>query len=177
MNDIDLEEKLRRWDGKHTNYLIAIYQQQVYDSAFVDAIIQLYLKHIELQSATTWIIKHFVDNGNKLNQAQIDKILSEVNMLEHWEAQLHILQLIPQFQVSTKNAESVEPFVREKLTSEKKFVKAAAYEAYYEIVKVYTALANEFRILCEEALANESASVRAKVRKIYAKMTASTNLG
>jgi len=177
MKNTDLKERLRKWDGKHTNYLIAIYRQQVDDPAFINAIIQLYLKHIELQPATTWIIKHFVDNGDKLNQAQIDKILSGVNSLEHWEAQLHILQLIPKFQLSTKNAEYIEPFVREKLTTEKKFVKASAYEAYYEIVKAYPALTNEFRILCEEALANESASVRAKVRKICAKMTASTNNG
>jgi hypothetical protein len=177
MKNTDLKERLRKWDGKHTSYLIAIYQQQVDDPAFVDDIIQLYLKHIELQPATTWIIKHYVDNGHKLSQTQIDKTLSRVNTLEQWEAQLHILQLIPQFPISTKTAEYIEPFVREKLTSEKKFVKAAAYEAYYEIVKVYPALNNEFRILCEEALANESASVRAKVKNIYAKMTASANTG
>lgn len=63
-------------------------------------------------------------------------------------------------------AHYLEPYVSDMMNSENKFVKASAYEAYYEIMKLYPEIREEFRLLCEEALLSESASVKVKVRKI-----------
>lgn len=60
----------------------------------------------------------------------------------------------------------IEPFVRQAMNSKKKFVKASAYQAYFEIVKNIPELQNEFCHICERAFIIESASIKSKVRKI-----------
>lgn len=162
-----MKEYLQHWDGKHIEYLIQWYADHVNDSSFVDSLIQLYVEDRATRKATSWLLKHHSDNQQVFNNSQKELILSIVEELEDWEIQLHILQLIPKFSINEKVAEQIEPFVRVKMNSDKKFVKATAYEAYFEIVKIYPELKNEFQLLCEEALRVESASIKAKVRKIF----------
>ena len=45
-------------------------------------------------------------------------------------------------------------------------MKAAAFEAYFEIVKQYSELKNEFKQLCELTLDRESAAVKVKIKRI-----------
>ncbi|MEO0333723.1 MAG: hypothetical protein AAF223_18955 [Bacteroidota bacterium] len=161
-----LTHSLTHWDGKHIDHLVSLYNSHISDVTFIDNIIQLYQSHEDLRRATSWLIKHHYDSGNTLSAKQIKQIVSIAHCLQHWESQLHILQLIPRFDINVKMAEHLEPFAREKMNSDKKFVKAAAYEAYLEIVKNIPELRNEYRLICEEALTHESASVKAKVRKI-----------
>jgi hypothetical protein len=167
----DLKTLLQEWDGTHTEYLQAVYRSHVKDEKFFDTIIRLYLSSTQLKRITSWLIKHHYDYNNQLSQDQIIKILSHVDKLEHWESKLHILQLIPSFDLDIQNAESIEPFIKKALRSEKKFVKAAAYEAYFEIVKLKPGLQREFKSMCEEALKKESASIKSKVKKIIEKLT------
>ena len=164
MKDANLIERLEDWDGNHTDHLIEICQSNKNNQTFVDDILRLYWNYPHLQTATSWIIKNYVDNGTALTKNQTDKVLSRVDLLKQWEAQLHILQLIPKFNISTEMAHYLEPYVSDMINSENKFVKASAYEAYYEIMKLYPEIREEFRLLGEEALLRESASV--KVRKI-----------
>ncbi len=167
----DLKTLLQEWDGIHTEYLQAVYHSHVKDEKFFDTLIHLYLSNTQLQRVTSWLIKHHYDHNNQLSQDQIVKILSHVDKLEHWESQLHILQLIPSFDLDIQSAESIEPFIKKTLQSEKKFVKAAAYEAYFEVVKLKPGLQREFKLMCEEALKKESASIKSKVKKIIEKLT------
>ncbi|MEM8965946.1 MAG: hypothetical protein AAGE93_05985 [Bacteroidota bacterium] len=166
----DLPHSLAHWDGKHIDHLVSLYNSHISDATFIDDIIQLYQSHEDLRRATSWLIKHHYDKANTLSVKQVNKILGIVNHLQHWESQLHVLQIMPKLNIDSKMAEHLEPFVREKMSSSKKFVKAAAYEAYLEIVRNIPELRHEYRLICEEAFIHESASVRAKVRKILKKI-------
>lgn len=170
----DLHQLLYEWKGTHVDYLISIYQSFIEDDGFLDTLIELYLSDKSLGRATTWLIKHHYDKGNRLAKDQILKILSAVNDLEHWESKLHVLQLVPHFQIDREISENIEPFVQASIQSEKKFVKAAAYTAYFEIVKNIPELRNELRLLCDRALETESASVKSKVRKIVKQLEKET---
>lgn len=163
---IVLKKSLGDWDGVHSQYLIDIYSRYAKNDKFLDNLIQLYLSESDLQKVTSWLIKHHHDKGNTITDSQIRKLLSEVNNLEHWESKLHILQLVPKFRIDKNMSGGIETFVRQAMKSEKKFVKAAAYEAYFEIVKNIPDLQNEFYHTCEQALIDESASIKSKVRKI-----------
>ena len=173
MTKQDLSEKLSKWDRKHTDYLIEIYQKNQKNPEFLDTIIDVYVNRESLEHSSTWLIKHFTDNGHKLNQTQTDKLLSRLKDLDYWESQLHILQIIPKVDLTLKNATLIESSINELMKSSKKFVKAAAYEAYYEIVNLMPELKNDFVIRCEHALETESASVRSKVNRILKRIKAS----
>ncbi len=177
MDKNDLTKKLSQWDKKHTDHLKEIYQNYQGNSDFLDTIIDLYTDCGDLEHSTTWIIKHYVDNGKKLSLTQTDKILSKISRLDFWESKLHILQITPQIDLTLKNAELIEPSVNSMMKSDKKFVKAAAYEAYYEIVKLIPELKNEFTILCEHALETESASIKSKVKRILNRIKTGANNG
>uniref|UniRef100_UPI00404B1471 hypothetical protein n=1 Tax=Fulvivirga sp. TaxID=1931237 RepID=UPI00404B1471 len=171
MNSKKLIDRLSGWDRKHTDYLIALYNENSDKADFIDDIINVYLQYNELDHSTTWLIKHHVDEGNRLNESQTNKVLSKINELEYWESLLHLLQLIPTMHLTPKDAKSIEHRILLLMDSEKKFVKAAAYDAYFEIVKIFPQLKNEFYKRCELAIQTESASIRSKVKKLVMKMS------
>ncbi|GEM_PF-570356 len=167
----ELARLMAKWDRKHADYLIKIYQGHEDDHGFIDQVISIYLHHSSLEHATTWILKHFIDKGNKLSESKQNLILSKMGELDYWESQLHVLQIIPRMSLTLENAEKIKPIVHGMMHSEKKFVKAAAFEAFLEIVKLFPELKADFSLFCERAIEFESASIRSKVRKVIQQMT------
>ncbi len=161
-----LSTKLSQWDRKHTDYLIEIYSLNKKDIDFINRVIEIYNDNEELEHATTWLLKHFIDNGNDLSPLQVTNIVDKLDKLKYWESQLHILQIIPKIKITPELACTLESGVKAKMRSEKKFVKASAFMAYYEIVKLQPELKNEFQNICEEALLTESASIKSKIKNI-----------
>lgn len=166
-----LKNTLLKWDGRHVDLLIDVYDSKIQDPSFINDIIELYSTNNELEHATSWIIKYHIDNGKTLKQAQIGKLFQKIAQLSYWESQLHLLQLIPKLTLTKHHVASIAPHVLELLESEKKFVKAAAYEAYFEIVNFFPELSSEFHAACEEALTKESASVKVKIKRILNQLT------
>ena len=164
------EEKLRndllKWDRKHTDYLKRIYARHEHDSGFINSIIGLFLMENELGHATSWLLKHHIDNGRNFGQEEVDRIFEKIGEPTYWETQLHLLQILPNVPKTPKQMAMIEPHIRELLDAEKKFVKAAAYQAYLEIVKLFPELKNEFSTICQKALKKESASLKVKIRSV-----------
>ena len=166
MDKAAVERFLNQWDRKHTDPLKAFYNTHQKAPSFIDGVLELYLQDKGLEHATSWIIKHHCDNGRSLNRNQLDKAIGKLGELDYWENQLHVLQIIPMAELTKEQAGRIEPEVRKLLESNKKFVKAAAYEAYVAVVKHFPELRPEFVALCENALEKESASVKVKIRRI-----------
>ncbi|MEM7183114.1 MAG: hypothetical protein AAF518_19545 [Spirochaetota bacterium] len=163
-----LLQSLQAWDEKHTQYLQEICRQNSKHSEFVNHIIDIFCKENQLQHPTSWIIKYFVDSRQPIQQKQINRILQQLDTLEHWGSQLHILQIVPKVHLTKVVAKNIQTTVKKHMHSEKKFVKAAAYQAYYEIVQLQPQLKEEFLEICNEAVVRESASVQSKIKKIIA---------
>lgn len=170
MNKETLISELQKWDGKYTSFLKEIYGINVQNPLFIDDLIVIYSSNIELEHSTTWLIKHYIDNGETLNTKQLNEFFKKMGKLDYWESQLHILQIIPKVKLTRKQIELIEPEIRKLLKSEKKFVKAASYEAYFEIAKIIPELRNEFKLLCFDALERESASVKVKIKRVLNKI-------
>lgn len=172
-----LREKLLTWDRKHTSPLIEVYQSHAQHPSFIDNILALYSADRKLDHATTWLLKYHVDQGGQLEPGQVESLLQQADQLDYWESQLHVLQLIPNLVLTKKLATSSEPWIRGLLKAEKKFVKAAAYEAYAEVVHHLPELRAAFKAQCEEALTRESASVNVKIKRILNTLAQHTNQG
>ena len=161
-----LSQQLQQWDGIHTEDLIKLYQAKAQDPLFFDTLIELCLHETMLQKASTWLIKHHYDQRQQLEDAAILKLLSACDHLEHWEAKLHILQIIPSFELKEQSIPLISSFIKSAFDEEKKFVRAAAYPAFFAMTKVLPDLQQELKQRCEKAMEVESASIKSKVRKI-----------
>ena len=166
----ELFDILVEWDGKQTNYLKELYLEDAENEAFFEHLVKLTIQEEQVQIATTWLIKHHYDNKNNLPLDLIKQLLDNCDVLAHWAAQLHILQIFPKLSLATGNLFTIENFIRNGLKSEIKFVRAAAYEAFFEMTKQLPDLQEELKALCEQAMKTESAAIQSKVRKVLKKL-------
>jgi hypothetical protein len=163
---MDLECKLREWDGVHIEYLTRIYAAHYLDLIFFHTLISICINDQSLQKPTTWLIKHHYDNGHTLPCDLTEKLLTTCKNIENWEAKLHLLQLLPYIKLTEKSIIITEDFTRKCLKDNNKFVRAWAYNGIYELTKYIPELNNELESICKIAMETESASVKSKVRKI-----------
>lgn len=161
-----LKDQLQEWDGKHKNFMEKIYYDRYQEANFFSDLTELCLNHPETRVAATWLIKHHYDNKKSLPYELIDPLLKAGKDFEHWEAQLHILQILPKIKMKEEVVPYVEELARKGLNSHNKFVRAWSYQGLYEVSKSIPEMTEEVRLLCEQAMVVESASVKARVRKV-----------
>ncbi len=159
-------EYLQNWDKKSKDYLLNFYTQEANKVNFICELIEYSNSNPNVLNATTWLIKHFVDNKNQIDSIQKDKIIKLLDITSEWESHLHIYQIIPKLEINISNAKYLELKLYKDLFSNNKFLKAAAYKAYFEVVKLFPDLKKEFINICENSLKNECASVKVKIRRI-----------
>lgn len=156
---------LNNWKGPEVNSLKHLYEKHFGKVEFWNDLLDLYqIQALEIPA--TWMFKNHYRYKRKLQSEQIDIIINYFNQLGYWESRLHVLQLIPEFKINKRQAELLEKPIYTLLKSETKFVRAAAYEAYFEVVKNIPELSNEFKEICLAAQQTESASVLVKIRRI-----------
>jgi hypothetical protein len=101
-NEKKLIDKLKSWGGVHIESVTRLYDENAENSDFFEDLVVIYKNEQELQKVTTWLIKHHYDTGNKLPDSLTEKLLSTCVTIENWETKLHILQLLPHFELSKK---------------------------------------------------------------------------
>lgn len=175
MDKSTLKEAYLNWDGTHIGYLKTLYQESIDDASFIPHTIALLEADQRVEVPGSWVVKHHVEHGNSLNPIEVDQLVRCLGALHYWQAQLHLLQIIPMISLTEEQAERLEPVVRKYLSSDRAFVKASAFAAYFEIVKRFPELKNEFRLLCEDSLERVSASVKVKIRRILKQLQAAEN--
>ncbi|WP_143155888.1 hypothetical protein [Cyclobacterium lianum] len=175
MDQSTLKEVYLKWDGTHIGHLKTLYQESIDDASFIPHTIALLTAGKGVEVPGSWVVKHHVEQGNLLNTTQVDQLVRCLGALHYWQAQLHLLQIIPMISLTEEQAEHLEPVVRNHLSSDRAFVKASAFAAYFEIVKFFPGLKNEFRLLSEDSLEKVSASVKVKIRRILNQLDGDKN--
>lgn len=92
-------EYLQNWDKKSKDYLLNFYTKEANKVNFICELIEYSISNPKVLNATTWLIKHFVDNKNQIDSIQKDKIIKLLNITNEWESQLHIYQIIPKLEI------------------------------------------------------------------------------
>lgn len=161
----NLEKELENWDGKNMDAIKAVYFNYGQDSNFSNDLIMLCEKLPSMHIATTWLLKHHLENKKTLTPSAVDRFCLLSNVLEHWEAQLHFLQILPKVNLNPKHAEILLPFIDKMLISSNKFVKAWAFNALAICTRLIPDLWPEMKMRFDIALEEEAASVKARIRK------------
>jgi len=165
---MSLQEEILGWDGKSSIDIDEIYKRYCDDVSFDSKIIELSRK-TDLQKGTTWLLKRHLEGGQKLEANKCTRLFKLLLILEHWESNLHILQCLPYMKIGSSDKKHVEVFLRKCIVDGNKFVRAWAYNGFYEMFLQYPEYKMEMMQYFEMALTDEAPSVKARVRKIMKK--------
>ena len=160
-----LSEEIASWDGKSAAVLESAYERHSADEGFV-ATILAHLSDAELQRATTWLLKRHLEVGNSLSVAACRAVFGGLPVQEHWEAKLHILQCLPYLDIPEDDTVGLEQFLDACLESERKFVRAWAYNGFNELALRLPRYREKVDGMLARAGESESASVRARIRNM-----------
>ncbi len=165
---MNIEQEIAAWNGKSADDIRVIYKSHHAMPDFSSTVIKL-LKESVYQKAATWLLKTWLESGNKLDNSQIKVIYGFLNKLDHWEAKLHVLQSMPFMPIEKTERKNVENFLRITLTDHNKFVRAWSYNGFYELATQHSEYVNETKQFFEMAMRDEAASVKARIRNIMKK--------
>lgn len=162
---MSIRQDIAAWDRKSADYLGKVYARHANASMFVPEILGL-MQEEALQVGTTWLLKRYLDEYGHLPPDVVDDVYASLPTAGHWETKLHVLQSIPNLPIPSGHKSRVEAFLRACLGDEKKFVRAWAYGGFYELARQYPEYRPEAEKLLENALREEPASVKARIRRV-----------
>ncbi len=165
---MNIKQALHSWDGKSAIDIKAIYDQYSLEENFVNDILELSQSQ-PYEVGTTWLLKAWLEEGNKLSSSQVSQLYKSLNHLEHWEAKLHMLQSMPYMPMANSIKNKVYQFLKITLMDQNKFVRAWTYNGFYELSQQYPEYLEETKQFFEMAMRDEAASVKARIRNIMKK--------
>ena len=165
---MNIHIEINAWDGKSANDIADIYTRHCHDDEFRENIIKLMSKSSS-QKAATWLLKRHLENDNKMSKSEVSRIYKNLNCLVHWQSKLHVLQSLPFLSISKPDKKLVELFLRSCLADSNKFVRAWAYNGFYELAVQYPEHVEETKQFFEMAMRDEAPSVISRIRNIMKK--------
>jgi len=163
---MDFPLTLRRWSDKTSADLSELYAVLADQPEFENRLIESLNGDEEIHRIATWLIKHHLERKQAFSNLQVAHVFDQLGHLQNWEAKLHVLQILPHVTIPECYKDSVEDFIRGCLSEINKFVRAWAYNGFYELACQYPELQSEAEILFEAASEDEAASVKARVSNI-----------
>ena len=160
-----LRQRIIDWDGKSKDEIEKVYLEYSSSPQFASTLIGL-CSDESINVGATWLLKHGLEQGLSISNAQTGNILKTLSNIIHWEAQLHILQCLPFFKISKTDKSSVESFLRVTITSSNKFVRAWSYNGFYVLSQQYPEYIEETQLFFDMAMRDEAASVKARIRNL-----------
>ena len=161
----NLTADLGSWDGKSAAVLQSIYERHSADADFLPTLLAR-LADVHLQRAATWLLKRHIELGNSLSATECRSVLGSLAAQEDWESKLHLLQCLPHLSVAEEGREGLEAFLDACVRSDRKFVRAWAYNGFNELALRFPQYRDAVDELLARASESEAASVRARIRNL-----------
>lgn len=160
-----LKSELTHWDGREVTLLQNIYASHVDHPDFIQTLTDWSIRGIELQNASTWLLKHYIDNKNTMTRSQTIALLPALAVAKEWPAQLHLLQMLPKLPLAKPDIKILLVPIEDLMHDQVKFVKAWAYYAFALMTQFVPELRPEVEQVFQIGLENESAAIKARIRK------------
>jgi hypothetical protein len=71
MKVMNIEQEIINWNGKSSSDIGAIYTRHCDDHLFASQLIQ-FSQRVDLQKGATWLLKHHLESGYKLESNECD---------------------------------------------------------------------------------------------------------
>ncbi len=122
---------------------------------------------VKLQTAATWVLKRLQENGASYTAAQTKKLLDLLGQAAHWEAKLHLLQMLPKLAIPASHRDELHNNLSQLLEHDNKFIPAWAYNGLAELATQHSAYRIEVAELLKNGQQDEAASVKARIRNVF----------
>lgn len=165
---MSIKLEIGQWDGKSASDIGDIYDRHCHNPLFASEIITL-VSDVSLQKGATWLIKRYLESENIIGKPEVSSIFQKLDTIEQWESKLHILQILSYTPIGKSQKKRVEVFLRNCLAENNKFVRAWAYNGFYELAMQYPEHEKETRQFFEMAMRDEAPSVKSRIKNIMKK--------
>jgi len=161
---MSLHKAIIQWDGRSKDSIIEIYHRFNQGRGFTARLLKLSADETT-QTGATWLLKHHLENNPRtaVDEKIYFKLLFGVS---EWEAKLHLLQCLPYFCISNTHKKPLEACLKQAIGEDNKFVRAWAFNGFNELALAHQEYRKEVDAILVDALAQESASVKARVKNI-----------
>jgi hypothetical protein len=165
---MSIKLEIEQWDGKSANDISDIYDRHCHSPSFTSKIITL-IGNASFQKGATWLLKRHLENENQIIESEVTAIYQQLRVAEDWESKLHMLECFPFMPIYKPEKKKVEAFLRNCLVDSNKFVRAWAYNGFYELAVQYPEHEKETKQFFEMAMQDEASSVKSRIRNIMKK--------
>ena len=140
-------------------------------SSIDQLVISLSADQPKAQIRATRELKRLAETKSRFNSNQLRVIFDSLTELKHWQSRLHICQMLSHLKIPKASAAQLVWFLEQCLLEENKFLRAWAYNGFYELARQH----REYREYSSEQLElgkrERSAAVRARIRNIEKAMS------
>ncbi|MFK5978419.1 MAG: hypothetical protein QM488_05990 [Rhizobiaceae bacterium] len=119
-----------------------------------------------VSNGATWLLKSYLDDGGGMSGEQVSHLLSQVDGIQNWAAQLHLCQSIQYLTVSSADADHLIYWLQPLLDHERPFLRAWSLDAIFRVSSQYSRFDNMLEMALSSGAKDPAASVRAKVRSL-----------
>lgn len=170
MSDADSQRvaaAIAKYDGKDTDSLAAIAARIEPSTAVLQSLCELVgSDDARIQSASSWLLRRYVSAGAILSQMQSVRALTVLTAGCHWEARLHVLQMMEDLTLPSSRAGQLWGALVEQTTDGNKFIRAWSYQGLAVIADQHPPYRERALNLLAAVEQEEAASVRARIRRI-----------
>ena len=168
--EFDLRATLNAFDGKHTDSLERIATRLPADKAVLDGLSKLALDDdLKLQGAATWLLKRYAEAGFTLDESQGARLLRVLKRDSHWEAKLHVLQMLDRLSVPQREAAPLWNKLAAQTEDPNRLIRAWSYHGIPVVADGHQQYRLEAQTWLSHGESDEAASVRARIRRLRKK--------
>ncbi len=165
--NLDLRTRLDAFDGVHIDTLEAIAESLAPKPQAFDALCELARSDEgKMQSASTWLLKRLLEKGNRLSGEQTTALLNVLRRDGHWEAKLHVLQMLGDLAIGADASPELWAKLSEQTKDKNKLIRAWSYHGLAVIADQHSAYRARAVDWLADGEKDEAASVRARIRRL-----------
>ena len=165
--DKDLRALLNAFDGVHTDILEEVAAMLPAERSTVDQLCELAAGDVrKLQTAATWLLKRFSENGLLFNETQSSALVSVLLRESSWEARLHLLQMLDKLSLAEAQLPALWVALTAGARDSKRLIRAWSYHGIAIVAEQNSAYRGEAIAWLAEGERDHAASVRARIRRL-----------
>jgi len=162
----NLHSDIDRFDGKTTDNLVEISARYMGDPEYVSELLSVISgNNPRHQTAGTWLIKRYVEEGKRVEGAEVEALAAASLSLAAFEAQLHVLQIVDRLTLTETSANDLSALAAASLHSHRALLRAWAFDTLVALAEYDERFSDAAALASKVALEDSAASVRARVRR------------
>ena len=166
--EADLRARLAAFDGVHTDKLEELAESLSSDPQVLTALCDLALSDdSKLRSAATWLLKRFSEQGVRYKGEQSAVLLGVLYRESHWEAQVHVLQMLDNLVVTAAGAPALWKTLEEMTANSNRLLRTWSYHGLAVLADQHMHYRDEARAWLSRVDSDAAASLRARARRLH----------